>query len=268
MGRCDALVLLHMLRPSRGAAVDGEIRRDLEGDTVGISGSDHRAKTPALHAAQAQQQEGGIAGFATDLVEKVLDIGIDGRGPFASAVEMARNAQGSTSSHKGAVDAIVRRHLATGAVGGFVTGLGGFVTMPIALPANVIEFYVVATRMVGAIAHVRGYDVNDPHIRTAIMLTLVGAEADDLLRKAGVVAGAGAGGRLTNLAAQRLPGPALMVVNKAIGFRLASRVGRSALSRFGKAVPVVGGLLGSGLDTYLLKQIADNAKVEFPARTA
>ena len=235
---------------------------------MGNSGTDHRAKTPALQAAQQEQQQGGIAGFATDLVEKVLDVGIDGRGPFASAMQIAQDAQASTASPKKAVDAIVRRHLAEGAIGGFVTGLGGFVTMPIALPANVIEFYVIATLMVGAIAHVRGYDVNDPHIRTAVMLTLVGAEADDLLRKAGVVTGVAAGGRLTNLAAQRLPGPALMVVNKAIGFRLASRVGRSALSRFGKAVPVVGGLFGSGLDTYLLKQIADNAKAEFPARTA
>lgn len=209
-----------------------------------------------------------MAGLATDLAQRLLDVGIDGRGPFRSAHAVADAARDGARSDEGAITSIVRTHAVEAGVGGFVTGLGGFVTMPIALPANVIEFYVIATRMVGAIAHVRGYDVNDPHIRTAVMLTLVGAEADDLLRKAGVVTGVAAGGRLTNLAAQRLPGPALMVVNKAIGFRLASRVGRSALSRFGKAVPVVGGLFGSGLDTYLLKQIADNAKAEFPARTA
>ena len=235
---------------------------------MGIFGRD-KAPTPVKQGALAQAatsaDEGGIAGFATDLVEKVLDVGMDGRGPFASAEEVARDAQANAASEKGAIDAIVRKHVALGAAGGFVTGLGGFITMPIALPANVIEFYITATRMVAAIAKVRGYDLADPHIRTALLLTLVGADADDLLRKAGVVATAGTGGRLTNLAAQRLPGPALMVINKGIGFRLASQAGRTALSRFGKAVPVIGGGIGAGLDAYLLKRIADNAVKEFPS---
>jgi hypothetical protein len=138
--------------------------------------------------------------------------------------------------------------------------------MPIALPANVIEFYLTATRMVAAIAQVRGYDIDNPQIRTAILLTLVGADADDLLRKAGVVGGLGAGGRLTSLAAQRLPGPALMMINKAIGFRIVGQAGRATLGRLGKAVPLVGGAIGAGLDTYLLKRIADNARAEFPRR--
>jgi hypothetical protein len=30
--------------------------------------------------------------------------------------------------------------------------VGGFITLPVALPVNVLEFYVQATRMVGAIA--------------------------------------------------------------------------------------------------------------------
>ncbi len=53
----------------------------------------------------------------------------------------------------------MRLHVVGGVVGGFVTGLGGFVTMPVALPVNIAEFYVQATRMVGAIATLRGYDV-------------------------------------------------------------------------------------------------------------
>ncbi len=56
-----------------------------------------------------------------------------------------------------------------------------------------------------------------------------------------------------------------MVINKGIGFRLASQAGRTALSRFGKAVPVIGGGIGAGLDAYLLKRIADNAVKEFPS---
>lgn len=204
--------------------------------------------------------------MVTDLVERLLDVGIDGAGPFSSARAVAQSATGSASGPEAAIKTIVRRHVATGAAGGFATGFGGLFTMPIALPANVIEFYLTATRMVAAIAHVRGYDLDSPQIRTAVLLTLVCADADDLLRKAGLVGGLGAGGRLTSLAVQRLPGPALMMINKAIGFRIVSQAGRSALSRLGKGVPVVGGAIGAGLDAYLLKRIADNAKAEFPRR--
>jgi hypothetical protein len=92
------------------------------------------------------------------------------------------------------------------------------------------------------------------------MLTLVGADATDLLAKAGVRTS----GRLASLAAQRLPGPAIMVINKGIGFRLVSQVGKSALSRFGKGVPVVGGVVGAGVDLYLMRRIAENGRREFP----
>ena len=228
---------------------------------MGNSGTDHRAKTPALQAAQQEQQQGGIAGFATDLVEKVLDVGIDGRGPFASAMQIAQDAQASTASPKKAVDAIVRRHLAEGAIGGFVTGLGGFVTMPIALPVNVFEFYVQATRMVGAIAHLRGYDVNQPRIRTAVLLTLIGSSADDVLAKAGLSTG---GGRLTSLALKRLPPAALLVINKGVGFRLLRGVGEKVLAKLGRGIPLAGGVVGAGLDGYLMKKIADQASHEFP----
>ncbi len=229
-------------------------------DTTTVPGS-------ALERAEGERARGGstpggLAGTSVRLVERLLDTGIDGKGPLDGAVAVAASARRGASDTEAAIDKVVRSHLAAAGAGGFVTGLGGFVTMPVALPANVLEFYLIASRMTAAIASLRGYDLGVPQIRTAVLLTLVGADADDLLKKAGV---AGGGHRLTNLAAQRLPGPALMVVNKAIGFRLVSQVGRSSLARLGKGVPIVGGLVGGGLDVYLLKKIADHAREEFPA---
>ena len=90
-----------------------------------------------------------------------------------------------------AVDAIVRQHIGLGAASGFVTSVGGFITLPLALPANVLGFYLIATRMTAAIAKVRGYDLRQEEIRTAVLLTLVGADADDLLKKAGMASPGG-----------------------------------------------------------------------------
>jgi hypothetical protein len=43
-------------------------------------------------------------------------------------------------------------------------------------------------------------------------------------------------------------------------------VGKKSLSRFGKVVPLAGGVVGAGVDTFLLKRIADHARREFPQR--
>ncbi len=226
-------------------------------------GREGTGQRPVLAQRADPEDHGALAGSAVRLVEGLLDTGIDGKGPFDSAHTVADTARTSSPDAEGAVDRIIREHMRLGVAGGFVTSLGGFITMPVALPANVIEFYLLATRMTAATAAVRGYDIRRQHIRSAVLLTLVGADADDLLAKAGLAV---PGGRLSNLAAQRLPGPALLVVNKSVGFRLLTDVGGKTFAKFGKGVPVVGGLVGAGVDAFLLKRIADSARHEFPQR--
>jgi hypothetical protein len=116
--------------------------------------------------------------------------------------------------------------------------------------------------MTAATARLRGYDIDQPEIRSAVLLTLAGADSEDLLKKAGVFA---AGGKLSAVALERLPAPALMVLNKAIAFRLLGRLGSGIIAKLGRAVPVVGGLIGGGVDAYMLTQIASQARREFPA---
>ena len=169
------------------------------------------------------------------VLQPILDVGIEGKGPLPSAQHVADQARLKNDSVEAAVEHVVRIHLAMAGTGGFVTGFGGFVTMPIALPVNVAEFYFVATRMTAAIAALRGYDLTQQHIRTAVLLALVGADADDLIRKAGIVSPTG---KLIDMAAHQLPGPALMMVNKAVAFRLIGSVGRSTFGRARARAPV------------------------------
>lgn len=199
---------------------------------------------------------------ATTLVSKLVDAGIDGVGPLDPAQQSADAALARTSSTEQAIEQIVATHLKLAAAGGFVTGLGGFITLPVALPANVVGFYGIATRMVASIAHLRGYDLERPEVRSAVLLTLVGADARSLLAKSGV----SPTGKIADLALQRLPGPALMVLNKGIGFNLLSQLGKKGLSRLGRGLPLVGGVIGGGLDFFLLRKIADGARREFVQR--
>ncbi|HET9842705.1 MAG TPA: hypothetical protein VFQ01_11930 [Nocardioides sp.] len=203
----------------------------------------------------------GDEGVVGRLVQVLLDAGIDGLGPLRSASEIADLARRDTRTPEGAVKKVVRSHVVTGGVGGFVTSLGGFVTMPVALPANVVEFYVGATRMVAAIAALRGYDVDDPRVRTSVLLTLVGSEADEVLAKAGLSGGTG---KMVGLVGQQLPPAALLMLNKAIGFRLLRGFGEKAFARLGRGVPLAGGVVGGGIDVWMMKRIADHALTEFP----
>ena len=212
----------------------------------------------ALDAAAVQPHDDRAV---SRLVQLLMDIGVDGVGPLKSAREYAADARSNTRTTEAAVSKIARTTVIRGAVGGFVTSVGGFVTMPVALPLNVAEFYVQATRMVASIAVLRGYDIDDPMVRTAVLMTLVGSDADEVLAKAGLATG---GGRMVSLATRQLPPAGLLILNKAIAFRLLRGVGEQAFAKLGRGVPLLGGLVGGGIDTWMMKRIADHAIGEFP----
>ncbi|RNI20266.1 EcsC family protein [Flexivirga caeni] len=218
-------------------------------------------KSKAKGKEPARLDKGPLGGTALSLAQKLIAIGIDGKAGFDSAREVAEAALAAQPfDPERAIDKIVAQHRRLAASSGFVTNLGGFVAMAVALPVNLAGFYLINTRMVAAIAHVRGYDLADPGTRTAILLALVGGDADDVLKQAGVVST----GRLASLASSQLPPPAVMVVNKAVGFRLITEVGNKLFTKLGKGIPVAGGVLGAGLDAFLLSRIARIAREEFP----
>ncbi|GMA31348.1 EcsC family protein [Litorihabitans aurantiacus] len=223
-----------------------------------------RSQVAQTRTALEEAREGREGSGAIDrVIRTIMAVGIDGAGPVRGAratAERALRAEGGDVER--AVRRVVRTHTRGGAVGGVVTGVGGFTTMAVALPVNLLEFYVQATRMVAAIASLRGHDVDDPHVRTAVMLTLVGSDANDVLEKAGMATGTG---RVASFALKRLPASSLMVVNKAIGFRLLRGVGERFLTRLGRGVPLIGGLLGGALDAVMMRRIAAHARKQLPA---
>ncbi|MCI2240368.1 EcsC family protein [Paenibacillus sp. TRM 82003] len=220
-----------------------------------------RDRHPQVTAAQAQEVDDSRAAA---LVQRLLAVGIDGKGPFDGAVAVASRARAGHPSTESAVHEVVRRHTRLVAASGFATGVGGLVTLPVALPANVAGFYVLATRAVAAVAELRGYDTSRPEVRSAVLLTLVGADATDVLKSAGLPR-LDIGGRLASLATRRWSPAVLMLLNKGVGFRLLARVGTGGLVRAGsRAVPVLGGAVGAGADALMLRRIAKHAEHALP----
>ncbi|MGA4506926.1 EcsC family protein [Propionibacteriaceae bacterium G1746] len=199
----------------------------------------------------------------TKLVSQLLSVGIDGVGPVKPAKESADKALHKANGNvEKAVKDLVSDHVKAATAGGFVTGLGGFITLPVALPANVLEFYVLATRMTAGVAHLRGYNLAEPSVRAAVLLALTGNQADEVLSKVGL--GGAMGGSITKLALSKLPAAALMVVNKAVGFQIVKSSTSKLLVKLGKGVPVAGGVVGGGLDAWMMQRIGSHARKEFP----
>lgn len=226
---------------------------------------DESARSTAREAMKEARRGGQSTqgGALEGVVTMIRDLGLDGKLTYRSAAEIARRARRGRGKRRPevAVRRIVRRHRWGVTAGGFVTGLGGFVTLPILLPTNVVEFYVQATRMVGAIAAVRGYDLEDEEVRVRVMAALLGEESGDVLKNLGLGPVAGVAARS---AAKKLPTSPQSQLAGAIGGRLLRRFGLRSVRLFGKAIPGLGAVLGALSDRSQLKRIAKAARTSFP----
>ena len=72
---------------------------------------------------------------------------------------------------------------------GVVTGLGGLITLPIALPANIVNVLYVQIRMIACTAYMAGYDLQSDQIQTYIYSCLAGLSINKFLKKAGIQVG-------------------------------------------------------------------------------
>jgi len=57
---------------------------------------------------------------------------------------------------------------------GFVTGFGGFLTMPITIPTGLLATWMTSTRLAFAVAHLHGHDIFHPRVTSAVLYCLTG----------------------------------------------------------------------------------------------
>jgi hypothetical protein len=202
-----------------------------------------------------------IIEYAERFLKEVLDRGISGVGPFASAQQIAEEHRAVTRDAEQAIERLIRTHVRLAATAGFATSLGGFVALPIAVPAGVGGLYLIATRMCAAIAHLRGYDVQSEEVRGVITVCLLGSAGMEVLKNAGVQIGT----KSATAALKRLPGKVLIEINKKVGYRLVTKFGQRGVVNLGKLIPAVGGVVGATVDGFGCRSIAGYAKSVFPA---
>lgn len=138
---------------------------------------------------------------------------------------------------------------------GFLTGFGGFASMLATLPANITSVMYVQLRMCCAIAKMAGYDIYSDQVQTLIYACLTGSAVSDVLKQAGIKFGNKFGVAMV----KKIPGKTLTAINQKVGFRFVTKFGEKGIINLGKVVPVLGGLIGGGIDIASTRVIGYNA---------
>lgn len=197
------------------------------------------------------EQDTGIptnSGRMVKVLDYTYDQALAGLPGFKSVEEMADSYKAHASDLEGAAKTLIRYQVAKASTTGFVTGLGGLITLPVAVPASLSSVLYIQLRMVASIAHMNGYDVHNDQVKTACYVCLAGNSAEGILKSSGVLIGQ----KLTEQAIKRFSYETIKKINKAVGFRLITKFGHTGAINLGKGIPIVGGVVGGGIDGTMI----------------
>jgi hypothetical protein len=184
---------------------------------------------------------------------------IGGAGMLGSAYDLAEDYRKKTGSNREAVESLINWQTAKCASTGFVTGMGGVLTLPLAIPANVASVLLFQLQMIAAIAIIGGYDPRSHQVRSLAFICLTGSAAADLMKTLGVRVGE----KTALLAFEAISTQIAAKINKLVGLRLLTRFGKKGFVNFSKAVPVVGGIVCGTVDAATTRIIGKTAAKYF-----
>jgi len=194
------------------------------------------------------------AGFVRDTLDRAI-------------TAVRPTAEKMLAERRGDVERTVHDHIDThiryAGAQGMLTGLGGVLAATFTMPANLAGLALVQARMVAGIAHLRGYDLDDPRVRNAVLATMLGEDRVDRL-----------------IEEHRLPAPPMAIATAPVhdpelDGLLAAEVAAELMTRVTskrlaitlvRKVPIVGGAFGMGADGFRTWRVGDYASRELRPR--
>lgn len=187
------------------------------------------------------------------------DKAINGVPGIDSASELANSYIQKGGTPKEQANSLIRWQNTKAATSGFVTGVGGIITLPITVPANITSVMYVQIRMIAAIAYIGGHDIHSDQVKTLVYACLTGNAAKDILKNVGIEIGS----KLATNAIKSISGKTITEINKKVGFRLLTKFGEKGAINLGKTIPVAGGLIGASFDAMSTNAIGNIARDTF-----
>jgi len=171
-----------------------------------------------------------------DLMEWAYRRALTGSGGLDKASTLAMRFYHPSLTIDEQIDALVRRQKILAGSSGFLTGLGGIMSLPFTIPANLASVVFIQLRMIIAIAYLGGYDPEDEKVKTMAFACMAGNAAKDVVQEMSIQAGK----RTTRKLLQR-----------------------TGLANLGKAIPLAGGIIGGSIDVLATAIVARLARKTF-----
>ena len=196
--------------------------------------------------------------LSQDEIMKVLDTcyekSIQGIPHVSPSVEqIAREYMEKYLTPEQACKEMIKNQIIKCTTSGFLTGFGGFITLPVTLPTNITSVLYVQMRMIACAAYMAGFDLKSDETQTFVYACLAGVAVNEMLKQAGIKLGI----KLTNSLIKKIPGKVLTKINQKVGFRFITKFGTKGIINMGKIVPGVGAIIGGGFDFVETKTIGD-----------
>lgn len=124
------------------------------------------------------------------LLDSCYELCLDGIPKVSPSVEeMANDYIKKHKTKKAACKEMLQNQIIKCTTSGALTGLGGFITLPVAIPANVGSVLYVQMRMIACVAHMADYDLNSDQTQTFVYACLAGVAVNNVIKQAGIKIG-------------------------------------------------------------------------------
>ena len=212
------------------------------------------------NAVSSESSNNGI-----EFAKWIISNATGGFGPLSSAENLAQEymLDKSYPDNDARVDSLIKWETGKNFSSGFLTGVGGVISLPAQLTASFASFaagYCLQARMVTAIAIIYGHNPNDDRIKTVVLLCLCGQSATDILKIAGVKYTE----ELCRQLIEKLSEETCKKIAELVGEKLISKGTKEALAAL---IPLVGGVVRGTFDAVSCQACGRTAKAFFSNKT-
>ncbi|PJE80878.1 hypothetical protein CI610_00126 [invertebrate metagenome] len=186
-------------------------------------------------------------------------LAIKGFRGFCSAEELARQYSCLPCSVEKRVDYLIRRQHVNAGISGLITGIGGVLSVPVGIPANVACVLLLQVRMVAAIACIQHKDLSEQGTKSLIFACLAGKNTKNLLSELGINGSL----LLLGYTFRRMPDKWVNILFRRISSVLLVNVGTTGAFRLVRLLPLAGSVVGGALDALSTNTIGQVAKEVF-----
>lgn len=170
-------------------------------------------------------------------------------------VDKLRAQNPEITDHELARKIMNRKAFKNGLVGA-VTGIGGLVTLPVAVPANLAATWRVQATMACAIAYVYGHTPSTTDLKTDIYIIIAGDSAKEVFKRFGIEVSKAVTKKTIDTYVTR---EVMKKIWAVIGQKIITKAGEKSLTSLVKMVPFVGAPVGFAFDWVATRAVGETA---------